>query len=279
MCGGQRRSLLVDIFFFSFLSAQGILRSSALNQVAQSKVQNVADEKGPHIFFDKVHDEFIKKLHDTYKEHYGIEIPNIRIEDFKIMNAELAKNISSQALTTAATETQLANLTGQREVATTQQQKEADVMRIRVEAENAKLKAETEAKTATILKEAEAKSKSIEMLSVAQANADAFKIRAEAILKMGEAEAKAIEMKSEAEKKRAENINSTEIGKELALWAFKAEMVTKSLSGVQKIVYLPSNQAFGNPLQLFGLAPGLPGLPAPSLGGPSAAERDERKMP
>lgn len=53
------------------------------------------------MFFDKVHDEFISKLHDSFMEKYGIEITNIRIESFKIMNQELSNNISKQALVTA----------------------------------------------------------------------------------------------------------------------------------------------------------------------------------
>ena len=55
------------------------------------------------MFFDKVHDEFISKLHDSFMENYGIEITNIRIESFRIMNSDLANNISTQAFVTAQT--------------------------------------------------------------------------------------------------------------------------------------------------------------------------------
>lgn len=48
-----------------------------------------------------VHDEFIARLHDNFKKTYGLEIANIRVESFKIMNSELADNISKQAIITA----------------------------------------------------------------------------------------------------------------------------------------------------------------------------------
>ncbi len=48
-----------------------------------------------------MHDEFIFHLHDTFFKMYGIEIANIRIESFKIMNHALADNISQQAIITA----------------------------------------------------------------------------------------------------------------------------------------------------------------------------------
>jgi regulator of protease activity HflC (stomatin/prohibitin superfamily) len=97
-----------------------IIRSTSLAEVAQNKEIAAKSEKQHNdevqknpgtpsapMFFDKVHDEFISKLHDTFVEHYGIAITNIRIESFKIMNAELATNISKQAFVTAQTETQL----------------------------------------------------------------------------------------------------------------------------------------------------------------------------
>ncbi len=37
-------------------------------------------------FLDQMHDLFISRLHDVFCELYGIEITNIRIEDFRILN-------------------------------------------------------------------------------------------------------------------------------------------------------------------------------------------------
>lgn len=51
-------------------------------------------------FFDKTHDEFMSKLHDDFQLRYGVNISNIRIEAFKIMDDDLAEQISKHALTT-----------------------------------------------------------------------------------------------------------------------------------------------------------------------------------
>jgi uncharacterized membrane protein YqiK len=51
-------------------------------------------------------------------DRYGIEISNIRIESFKIMDDELASSISKQAVVTAKTEHELANIQGHNEIAT-----------------------------------------------------------------------------------------------------------------------------------------------------------------
>eukprot|EP00969_Alexandrium_andersonii_P187285 8275198-Alexandrium_andersonii.AAC.1 len=42
------------------------------------------------LFFDKAHDQFLTKLHDDFKVRYGLEITNIRIEQFKIMDQALS---------------------------------------------------------------------------------------------------------------------------------------------------------------------------------------------
>lgn len=94
----------------SIATVQAIVRSTALNQVAQSKTVNAGSQssqsdKDGHpqqptapVFFEKIHDEFLSKLHDEFKKCYGIEITNIRIEDIQIMNQELANNISKQGM-------------------------------------------------------------------------------------------------------------------------------------------------------------------------------------
>jgi len=67
----------------SVATIQSILRSTTLNQVAQSKTINVQSEtESGHspVFFDKIHDEFISKLHEAFRKNYGVEISNIRIE-------------------------------------------------------------------------------------------------------------------------------------------------------------------------------------------------------
>eukprot|EP01113_Clastostelium_recurvatum_P042398 TRINITY_DN686_c0_g1_i3.p1 TRINITY_DN686_c0_g1~~TRINITY_DN686_c0_g1_i3.p1 ORF type:complete len:680 (-),score=251.32 TRINITY_DN686_c0_g1_i3:72-2111(-) len=244
----------------SVATLQGIMRSSALNQVAQSKVVEASAEPGAAnptgtgapMFFDKIHDEFILRLHDNFKRLYGIDISNIRINDIKIMNDELAENISKQAIITAQTETRLANLASQKEIATTEQERDAAVSFIKTNAAAAQLATDTKAKASALLADATAK---------AQATKIEASGAAEAMLLQAQAEAKAVELKSAAEKKRAVEVSATELGKQLALMSLQSGMVTKSLQGVSKIVYLPPGT--NNPIQMFG----MPNMGIPAMDG------------
>merc|ERR1712139_746723 len=116
--------------------------------------QAVGEPSAP-LFFDRAHDEFLSRLHDDFLQRYGIEIVNIRIENFRIMNDDLAANISNQALKTAETECTLANLKGQQEIAVREQDRLAAVKQIstKAEAEAAaiELKAAAEARRAEML--------------------------------------------------------------------------------------------------------------------------------
>jgi len=247
----------------SIATLQSIMRSSGLNQVAQSKHVHASQSEEPKanpgdgpsapLFFDKVHDEFIFHLHDTFSKMYGIEIANIRIESFKIMNTALADNISQQAIITAQTETKLANLEGQREIATAEMERESEVVRIKAQSAAKLMATEAEARNTSLLADAKAKAQAAKI--VAQGEADALLIKAEA-------EAKAIEVKAAAERKRAEELSATPLGEKLALMNVQAQMVTSALQGVQKIIYLPSNANLAqSPLQLFG----IPGAGVTSL--------------
>jgi len=245
-----------------------IIRSTSLAEVAQSKEITAKSEKkllqqqaagivddpntptpnpnsapatpapAGRLFFDKVHDEFISKLHDTFVEHYGITISNIRIESFKLLNQELASNISKQALVTAQTETQLSNLSGQTEIATAQQKRDAEVAKIRAEGEAARLKTETDARNRTITESAKTEAEAT--LIRAKSEASAMELRAQA-------EAKAILLKADAESKRSELIAKTPLGGQLALFQVYADMVKTSMRGVEKMVYLPS-EAMNSPM-------------------------------
>jgi regulator of protease activity HflC (stomatin/prohibitin superfamily) len=264
MSVGDEKAIAKLIKDTSIATLQSIMRSSGLNQVAQSKhvhagnnakaqeeanakaLIETPDNDGPSapLFFDKVHDEFIFHLHDTFYKTYGIEIANIRIESFKIMNHALADNISQQAIITAQTETKLANLEGQHEIATAEMQRETEVIRIKSQAYARQLATEAEARNSSIV--ADAKGKAMAAKIVAQGEADSLLIKAEA-------EAKAIELKAAAERKRAEELSATPLGEKLALMGVQSAMVTESLKGVQKIIYLPSNANLAQmPIQLFG---------------------------
>lgn len=245
---GDEKAIRNIIKETSIATLQSITRSTALKEVAQSKtVHSDASSTGTPMFFDKVHDEFISKLHSSFKTSYGIDIANIRVEGFKIISKDLADNIANQAMITAQTENKLANLEGQREIATAEQERDARVVKIKAEAEAVKMQTEIKAKNDAIRAEAEAR-------------ADALKIeakgKAEAKMLEAEAEARAIEMKAEAERKRAEYLDSTIVGRELALLEHQIPMLSKALSSVQKVVYMPPGGNLGNLLQLFSL-PGM----------------------
>lgn len=254
----------------SIATLQVIVRSTALNQVAQSKninavsqdmhsssgsVHNGAPAPSAPLFFDMVHDEFISRLHDNFKSTYGVEIANIRVESFKLMNQELADNISKQAIITAQTESKLANLEGQRKIATAEMERDSAVIMIKAQAQAAQLATDVQAKNNAAIADAQSKAQAARI--VATGDAEALLIRAEAEAKAlslkAEAEAKAIEIKASAEKKRAEEVGSTPLGTQLAVLGVTSEMVTKSMQGVQKIIYLPSNANMAaSPMQLFG---------------------------
>jgi regulator of protease activity HflC (stomatin/prohibitin superfamily) len=127
------------------------------------------------MFFDKVHDEFLSKLHDSFMEQYGIDMCNIRIESFKIINQELAANISKQVLTTTQTTSQLANLAGQTEIATAEQKRNAEVARIKAEGESVRLRTENDAKNRAVTDTA--KSDADAQLVRARAEAQALEIK------------------------------------------------------------------------------------------------------
>jgi len=242
-----------------------------LSQVAQSKaIHAVSQEEGaaPHggpapttpapsapLFFDMVHDEFISRLHDLFKRLYGLEIANIRVESFKIMNAELADNISKQAIITAQTENKLANLEGQRQIATAEMERDSAVTMIQAQARAAQLATDVQARNTASIADAQSKAQAAKIVASGEA---------EALLIKAEAESKAIELRASAEKKRAQDLGATPLGTQLALLNVQSEMVTKAIGGVQKIIYLPSNSSLAQtPLQLFGMpSMGIPALDA-----------------
>jgi len=200
-----------------------------------------------------VHDEFISRLHDNFKKLYGIEIANIRVESFKIMNAELADNISKQAIITAQTENRLANLEGQRQIATAEMERDSAVTMIQAQAKAAQLATEVQARNTASIADAQSKAQAAKIVASGEA---------ESLLIKAEAEAKAIELKAAAEKKRAQDLGATALGSQLAILAVQSDMVTKSMAGVSKIIYLPSNASLAQtPLQLFGMpSMGIPPL-------------------
>merc|ERR1712054_76421 len=247
-----------------------IIRSTALSEIAQS--QNVTDaptyQKGEEgqsgkasapFFFDRAHDEFIARLHDDFLERYGIEISNIRVASCKIMDANLAESIAKQALVTAQTENQLANLKGQTEIATAEQSRQARVAQIAAEQEARSLMIATESENKSKIEKSEARAKSqeVEVNQEAEAIVSQAKAEAEAIRLKAEAEAEGIRTKSKAEAERANLLSKTPLGKQMALLDRWAGTVEKSSEGISKVVYCDPSVQFaaggGNSLGMLGL--------------------------
>lgn len=220
-----------------------IIRSTALNEIAQSKQVSAGgiaggltvlppapggpgEEQGPapsmSAFFEKAHDDFLDKLHDDFMFRYGVDIANIRIESFKIMDTELSDQISKHALTTAQIENEMANLEGNSLISTTRGRTEAAVKNIIMDAEN-----ERKIQAA----QAEAESLKIQARAIAEAEA-------ESILTKAKAEAEAIRLKAAAEAERAELLSKTNLGMQEALLRIYSDIVIESNRGVEKVIYM-----------------------------------------
>jgi len=243
-----------------------IIRSTALNQIAQSKQVSVGntqaslsmppginnnDEGAPApsapmaVFFERAHDEFMVKLHDDFVQRYGVDIANIRIESFKIMDTDLAESISKHALTTAQIENEMANLEGKSLISTQTERTAAQVKNISAEAEASALKTTADAKNQRNVDAAKAAAEALRINTRAKAEA-----QAEAILLQANAEAQAITLKAKAEAERAEMLSRTDLGQQEALLNIYSDMVVKSNQGVEKVVYLDPSVNRDSPFAL-----------------------------
>jgi len=160
------------------------------------------------------------------------------------MNENLSKQISSQAIILAETETELANLRGKHEIASADQQREAEVLRISSEAYATEKKLKTNADNQAVIDKAKASAEA--SVIKASANSDALlkenDAKAKSLLMMKEAEAKGVRLIAQAEAERAEMLQKTGLGREIALAEIYSETMTKSLQGVDKVVYLPTEK-------------------------------------
>jgi len=180
-------------------------------------------------FFDKTHDDFMSKLHDDFQLRYGVNISNIRIEAFKIMDDDLAEQISKHALTTAQIENEMANLEGMSLISTQKEKTAAEVKNIAALADASALKTAADAENQRLIDQAMAEGKAQRIKANAEAESIVFKAKAEA---------ESIKVKAEAEADRAEMIAKTDLGKQEALLSIYSNMVVQSNKGVEKVVYL-----------------------------------------
>jgi uncharacterized membrane protein YqiK len=237
-----------------------------LNQIAQSQAVSAGSEavlsvfqppgadghppaSAPSaIFFERVHDEFLYKLHDDFMHRYGVDIANIRIESFKIMDEELSDQISKHALTTAQIENEMANLEGKALISTTEERTSAEVKIISAEAEAASMKTRADAENKRKIDAAKALAEAHKINVQAKAEAEAA-----AILLNAKAEAEAISLKAHAEAQRAELLSKTTLGMQESLLAHYSKMVIESNRGVEKVVYLDPSVNRDSPFALGSL--------------------------
>ncbi|KAL9178996.1 hypothetical protein ACHAXT_011969 [Thalassiosira profunda] len=212
-------------------SVQELAREASFRSKGSSGAMDAPPPSAPMAeFFDKTHDEFMSKLHDDFLLRYGVDISNIRIEAFKIMDDDLAHQISKHALTTAQIENEMANLEGMSLISTQKEKTAAEVKNISSLAEAESLKTEADAKNQRLIDEA-------------LAAGEALRIKAKA-------EAESIKLKAAAEAERAKLIASTDLGKQEALLAIYADMVVKSNAGVEKVIYLDPSVNKDSPFAL-----------------------------
>merc|ERR1712232_1037140 len=251
----------------SIATLNNIIRSTALGEIAQNSPESAQSGKerdeGLHaaqalalpsapLFFDKAHDQFLSKLHDDFKARYGLEISNIRIEQFKILDEVLSQSVAGQAVKTAAAQAELAVLEAQRQIATQkehldaalkQQQAESEARMQQTKADSEKRQVEALAAAQQVRSDMEANAKRIQ----AQAEADVVRTQAQA-------EAEAISLKAKAEGERATMLAATPLGEKLSLLEMYGDVVKTSNAGVDKIVYVdPSTTQGGNPFSLLTL--------------------------
>ncbi|CAJ1965915.1 unnamed protein product [Cylindrotheca closterium] len=228
-----------------------IIRSTGLNQIAQSRQISASeselvaeaaivdgegeagDVSAVSYFFDRAHDEFMNKLHEDFVSRYGVDIANIRLESFKIMDTELANEIAQNCLTTAHVENQLSNLQGQNLIATQKEQTAADCEKIKALSEATALQTRSDAENARGVEAAKAEAEAQRCRTIIQAQAEA-----DAILCKAKAEAEALRLKAAAEAERATLLSQTRLGQQEALFQIYADMVKSSNEGVDKVVYL-----------------------------------------
>jgi uncharacterized membrane protein YqiK len=187
-------------------------------------------------------------LNEDFMDRYGFDVANIRIESFKIMDQELADQISKHALTTAQIENEMANLEGTSLIKTARERTAAEKLQISAEAQAATKKTTADAENERGIQAARVRAEAhkIEQDAIATAEADAILIKAKA-------EAEAIRLKAAAEAERARMLSETVLGQQQALLAQYTEMVIGSNQGVEKVVYLDPSINRNSPFALGSL--------------------------
>jgi regulator of protease activity HflC (stomatin/prohibitin superfamily) len=192
---------------------QQIIRSSTLVDIAGSErvsysgsKQSTAPqaEQGEPDFYAKVHDKFLKTLHGHILKEWGVEISNIRIENLKINDHQIAQSIAKSAIQVSELEAEHMMLDKRTKIITVRANNKAKETEIDVNAAADKVR------------------------RLAQADADAMIIKAKA-----ERDSKILQGEGEAEYSRL--VQESGLGAELATLAIHQE----ALKGVEQVIYVP----------------------------------------
>ncbi|KAG9392666.1 hypothetical protein J8273_6034 [Carpediemonas membranifera] len=218
----------------------GIIRSSTLADIAQSSKPSFQEDHDDHdarapSFYTYVHDHFLSKLYKEYKTTRGIELLNIRIENLKIDDMKLAKQISDSSLVFARTQARKANLEAEKMIQETLAAT-ASAVQVRT-AEAAKESAQIMAQAAAIRVKtlAQAEAENTQLIAEAEAEANKIIANAESIAtsKLAIAQKTATELIAEGTREYADSVGSTKFGPEAA----KLKVQADTLKGTEKVFY------------------------------------------
>ena len=234
-----------------------IIRSTSLAEISQGQKKEPIvvtggdkdkmerqDSFEPNMpFFDRVKGDFIERLQSNFLNEYGICMLNVRIGDFKVLEKNISQSIANHALITAETQANLANLEGRRQIDLVNKDSDARIEKIQADVDAHKVMTRSRAE-ANVVRETAA--------AHAEATTIEARARAEAIELVAAAEAAATKLRGEAEAKRAQMIGEVAFGREVTLAEIQAKMMTESIGGVEKMVYLPTDMQ-QSPFGLFNM--------------------------
>ena len=246
-----------------------IIRTTSLAEIAQSgkgtdplagkqgsKEGSEADFEPNLPFFDRMYADFIARLQENFLNEYGIFMLNVRIGDFKVLDEDISASIANHASTTAATQAKLANLEGNRQIDMVNKDSDFRIERMQADVDAHRMTTNARAKAQAMKEDAQAQAEALKIQAAAKMEATKLEAeaRAASIRVIAEAEAEATRVKGEAESERATKLGSVAFGREVTLAEIHANMVVKSMGGIQKVVYLPTEMQ-RNPFALFSAEP------------------------
>eukprot|EP01004_Peranema_trichophorum_P002824 NODE_1852_length_1783_cov_50.875904_g1571_i0.p1 GENE.NODE_1852_length_1783_cov_50.875904_g1571_i0~~NODE_1852_length_1783_cov_50.875904_g1571_i0.p1 ORF type:complete len:527 (+),score=113.36 NODE_1852_length_1783_cov_50.875904_g1571_i0:222-1583(+) len=248
---GNRDAIRKYIMESAVATLASIIRGSSLADIAQSADPSYSNKQpvneeglAGQSFQSTVHDQFMSVLATYFKDEFGIQLNNIRIESLALQDSSMRQQLAGQAATSVQNQSALKNVENKRKLQEAEilmdiakktgevkAVKDSEQIAVEVDGSNLLRKAKAEAEAKTIAAKAAADAAFI------QAEAEARSITVVGKAK-AESEALMIRMRGEAEASSAEMLDRTQLGPRLAL----AQVQAESLKNIEKIMYLPSGQ-------------------------------------